>query len=73
MNPFVHTSLLAGVHCKESLVWFEASGFYYTINAGPSLGQPMVILLLPCVVEILQFWVWRASRFITNGVDVWLG
>jgi hypothetical protein len=32
--PFVHTALLADVHYNESLVWFEASGFCYTLNTG---------------------------------------
>jgi hypothetical protein len=33
--------------CKESLVWFEASGFCHTINTGSSLSllrYPVVIL-----------------------------
>ncbi|KAL6040579.1 hypothetical protein STEG23_015980, partial [Scotinomys teguina] len=47
------------VNLRESLVWFETSGFYYTINAGPSLRLCSDILLLPCVVEILQLWVCR--------------
>jgi hypothetical protein len=33
--PFVHTSLLANVHCNDSLVWYEASGFCYSIDTGP--------------------------------------
>ena len=28
----------ANVHCNESLVWFEASGFCYTINSESPLG-----------------------------------
>ena len=27
VHPFAQTALLANVHCSESLVWFEASGF----------------------------------------------
>ncbi|KAL6092449.1 hypothetical protein STEG23_022795, partial [Scotinomys teguina] len=50
-------SLLASVHCKESWVWFEASGFCCTMDAGPSLGLLLDILLLPCVVGILQLWI----------------
>lgn len=46
VHAFVHIFLLASMHCKESLVWFEASYFLYTINIGPSLGFS---------VEILQF------------------
>jgi hypothetical protein len=38
---------LADVHYNESLVWFEASGFCSTVNAGSSetpLGYPAVAL-----------------------------
>lgn len=42
-------SLLAGVHSKE------ASSFCFTVNTGPSLELLLVILLLPCVGEILHF------------------
>ena len=51
-----------------ALVWFEASGFCYPINAGSSPGFFSDILLLSCVMEILQFidvkkanskpWIW---------------
>ena len=63
VTPFIHLSLLASVHCRVSLVWLEASGFYYTINAGPSLKLLLDILLLPFVVQTLQFWVCRTSPF----------
>lgn len=46
------------------LVWFEASVFYYTIDAGLSLELLLIILLLPFVVEILQpwvFWIFRTN------------
>lgn len=56
---FTHISLLASVHPKESLVWFEGSGYCYSINAGPSLGLFLHILLLSSVVEMLQFGVCR--------------
>lgn len=36
--PVVHTSFLANIHHNESFVWYEASGFYCTINIGTSLG-----------------------------------
>jgi hypothetical protein len=36
--PFVYTSSLANVHCNESLVWYECSGFCYSINTGTSVG-----------------------------------
>lgn len=32
------TAFLADVHYNESLVWFEASGFFYTVNTGSSMG-----------------------------------
>ena len=80
LHPFVHTSLLANVHCNESLVWFEASGFCYTINTGSSLGLLSDILLLPCVMEILQLWICRTSPFMhhmlyhcISGGDVGIG
>lgn len=42
-------------HCNDSLVWFEASGFYHTISTGSSLRLLSdIILMLPCVMEILQ-------------------
>lgn len=55
VDPLAHITLLAGVHCKESLVWFEAPGFCYTVDTGSSPGPLLGILMLPCVVEILQF------------------
>lgn len=60
VNPSVHI-LLVRVHYKESLVWFEVSGFCYTINAGSSPELLLVILLLPCAVEILKLWVCRTG------------
>ena len=36
------------------MVWFEISGFGDAINMGSSPGVLLVILLLPCVTEILQ-------------------
>lgn len=51
--PLVRTASLANVHCNESLVLVEVSGFCYTINTGSSLQLLWDILLLPCVVEIL--------------------
>jgi hypothetical protein len=42
----VHTSLLANVHCNDSLVWYEAPGFCYTINTGTSLGLLLVLFCL---------------------------
>jgi hypothetical protein len=58
---FIYTSFLANVHCNEFLVWFKASGFCYTINIGSSLGLLLDILLLPCIMEILQLWIFSPS------------
>lgn len=41
------------VFIVKSLVYFKSSHFQYTINADPLLELLLVILLLPCVVEIL--------------------
>ena len=51
--PFVHTSFLKNVHCNESLVWFEASGFCYTMSPGSSRGLLLEFLPLPQAMEIL--------------------
>lgn len=39
------THLYLQILTTESLVWFEASGFYYTVNTGSSLGSS---LTSPC-------------------------
>lgn len=44
---------------KKPLVWFEASGFSCTIDAGPSLGLRLGSLLLP--------WLWRSYSFGLGG------
>ena len=59
IHSFAQTALLANVHCNESLVWFKASGFCYTINTGSSLGLLSDILLLPCV--------WSSCGFGSEG------
>lgn len=59
----VHASSLAKVHCNEPLVWFEASVFSDTIKIGFSPRLLLVILLLSCVMEILQLWVYRTGPF----------
>lgn len=46
--PFAQTALIADVHCNESLVRFEVSGFYYIIIAGAKLG----LLLVNSVVAL---------------------
>ena len=58
-----HFSLL-NFHCNNSLVWFEVSGSSNTINAAFSPGFLPVVLLLPCVMEILQLWISRTGPFI---------
>lgn len=40
----------------------QASGFWYTINAGSSLGLSN-ILLLPCAIEIIQICFYRNDPF----------
>lgn len=44
---FTQKAFLASIHCDESLVWFETSGFCFTINTGTLLGLLSDILLLP--------------------------
>lgn len=36
----IHISLLASGHCKESLVWFQASSFCYTSDTRPAWDSP---------------------------------
>jgi hypothetical protein len=56
------------------LVWFEASGFCYTINTGSSWGLLSNILLMSCVKEMLWFWICRtrphARQQFIDEVDV---
>lgn len=59
--------------CNESLqVWFEASGFCYTISTGNSLGFLLNILFLPCVLDLYDQSLHVILQFI-NGVDVEVG
>lgn len=55
------STLLANAHRSGSLMWFQASGFCYTINPGSSWDLLLVILLLPCGLELLQLWICRAA------------
>ncbi|KAL6093012.1 hypothetical protein STEG23_012385, partial [Scotinomys teguina] len=41
-----NAALFANFHGDELLVWFQASGFCYTINAGPSMRPLLDFLLL---------------------------
>lgn len=50
---FIHTSLLADIHCSNSLVCYQASGFCYSINTGTSGEFLLDIILLPCIMEVL--------------------
>jgi hypothetical protein len=75
--PSVHTSLLANVHCHESPVWFEASGFCCPISNRSSwglLGYPVVVR---CHEDpaALNLWDWplHTLQQFTNRVDVGLG
>lgn len=54
--------LLLSVHCYESQVLFKVSGFCCIIDNAASLGL-LNILLLPYVMEILQFEICRSSLF----------
>jgi hypothetical protein len=40
--PLTHTSSLVNVHCNETLVRFEISSFYNTMNIGSLLGFLLV-------------------------------
>ena len=53
--------LSTDLHCTETLVWIKISGFCDIVNIGSSLGLLPVILLSPCVVEILQLWISRTG------------
>lgn len=46
VDPFAQTALLAKVHHNESLVWFQSSGLWFTINTGASLRFFLDSLLL---------------------------
>ena len=65
MSLCVHMSFLANVHCSESLVWFEASGFCYTIDTVSSQGlllDPVGALCHGDAAALdLQDWPWDQS------------
>ena len=63
--PLVHTSLLSSVHCNETLVLLNASGFCYTASCaltGPSgypifalcYGDPAVFYLKDWLLHMFQ-------------------
>lgn len=54
-KPLVHISLLASVYCRViDLVW--GFWFFYTINAGPSLGLFLDILFFPPCCGDSEVW-----------------
>ena len=57
--PFVHSSVLANVHCNKLLVCFKASRFCYTINTESLPGLFLDVLLLPIS--------WRSCSFGSLG------
>jgi len=71
----VHRSLLANVHCNESLVWFEVSSFYqYWIVTGAPLRYPVFALCHggPSALD-LQDWPFHTLQQIIDGVDIGVG
>lgn len=60
--PFIHTSLLGNVHCKESLKRLQASGVCYTISTGSSPGLLLDGLLMPCDMKILHVWILQLQK-----------
>lgn len=53
-KPSVHASLLVRVHCRV-IGLVKASGFYYTIHAGPSLELLVGSLLFPVLWRSISF------------------
>jgi hypothetical protein len=51
----------------QAFVWSKTSGFCYTINTGSLLGLLLDVLLLPCVMEILQLWIYRTGSFTSSS------
>lgn len=63
---------------SKSLIWIEASGFFYTINTGPLLGAPFGYSFLvlchgnPAALD-LQDLPFHIIQMIMDGVDVGVG
>lgn len=55
--------------CSVLLFGFVASGFWHTINSGPSPKLLSEIQMFPWVMEFLQLWFCRIGPF-TGGVNV---
>ena len=74
MHPFVHTSLLANVHCNESVtgvvrgLWFLLQ---FWILTGTPLGYPVVALCHgdPAALDLHDQSLHTLKQFI-DGVDV---
>lgn len=41
MDPFVHTTQFANIHCNNSIICYEASDFCYPILTGTPLKYPI--------------------------------
>lgn len=63
--------LYANVHCNESFVCLEVSGFCYSTNISPSPGFLSDTLLLPCAVKIQQLWSIRPTLSCASVVHTW--
>lgn len=75
--PSVFTSLLADVHCNESLLWFEDCGLCDTISIGSSWGLLSYFVVAKCQgnSEILKKkdWPIHVSESLADGVDLEVG
>ena len=75
--PFAHTCLLTNIHCNESLVWYKASDFCYSINIGTT-GTPLryaavALCYEDTIILVLQDCTIYAVQQFINGVDVRVG
>lgn len=70
---FDETTRLASIHYNEPLIWFEASGFYHTINTETSLGLQAVVALCHGDGVVVNLWASTHSSRSLNGVDVGAG
>ena len=62
---------LANIPRHESLAWFEIFCFCDIIHIRSSSGLLPVILLLPCVMEIVQLWISSTGLFmIPNDLQI---
>lgn len=76
--PFVHTSLLENIHCNESLVWFETSGFCYILSVlDPHWNVSQISCGALChgdpAALHLQDWPFHALQQFIPEVDVGMG